>query len=77
MRIDQPYKKVTLEGIVYSIKEDKKIACVTRCQSKATENIIPCSIEHESKECIVTIISIGAFQYPNVRSVSFESNSEL
>ena len=70
-------KKIRQEGLVYSINEEEKTASVTKCQSNATEIIIPRSIKHKSKEYIVTIIASGAFRNSKVRSVSFKPNSEL
>ncbi|KAK8837895.1 hypothetical protein M9Y10_035836 [Tritrichomonas musculus] len=74
---DQPHNIITLKGIEYLINEEEKTASVTRCQSNATEIIIPRSINHKSNECIVRSISKKAFEDSVVRSVSFESNSEL
>ena len=63
--------------IEYSKNEEETTAGVIGYQSSATEIIIPRSINHESKEYIVTSISVGAFYYSYIRSVSFEPNSEL
>ncbi|KAK8870878.1 hypothetical protein M9Y10_008776 [Tritrichomonas musculus] len=70
-------KEVILEYIKYSINEEEKTANVIRCQDNISEIIIPRSIKYESNEYVVTTISNGAFGYSNVRSISFEPNSEL
>ena len=68
---------VILEGIEYFINEEENSARVTRRLSNATEIVIPRSIKQKSKEYIVTIIASEAFFESDVRSVSFEPNSEL
>lgn len=71
-------KTVLLNGIEYSINEEKQTSTVFKAISNEKKVVIPRSIIYQSKEYIVTSISSNAFTHNfSIRTLCFADDSEL
>lgn len=67
-------------GILYSLDKEELTASIARCNSELFKNsdiIIPRSVNHESKEYVITSIRAGSFKDLNIKTFRFASDSEV